>query len=72
MNKTEIAGKVSERSGVEFEECRKVIDAFEKVLEEELTDSKGLGGVFDQVYNVMSFFKGRKRRKKLKNYIGDV
>ena len=55
MNKTEIARKVSERSGVEFEECRKVIDAFEKVLEEELADSKGLGGAFDKIYNVMSF-----------------
>ena len=63
MNKTEIARKVSERSGVEFEECRKVIDAFEKVLEEELADSKGLGGVFDKIYNVMSFFKGKKEEK---------
>ena len=40
MNKTEIARKVSERSGVEFEECRKVIDAFEKVLEEELAGAQ--------------------------------
>ena len=63
MNKTEIARKVSERSGVEFEECRKVIDAFEKVLEEELADSKGLGGAFDKIYNVMSFFKGKHEEK---------
>ena len=63
MNKTEIARKVSERSGVEFEECRKVIDAFEEVLGEELADSKGLGGAFDKIYNVMSFFKGKKEEK---------
>ena len=38
-------------------------DAFEKVLEEELADSKGLGGAFDKIYNVMSFFKGKKEEK---------
>ena len=63
MNKTEITKRVSERSGVDFEECRKVIDTFEKVLEEELSDSKGLGGAFDKIYGVMNFFKGKKTDK---------
>ena len=60
MNKAEIAKKVSERSGIDFQECRKVIDTFEKVLEEELENSKGLGGAFDKIYNLMHFFKGKK------------
>lgn len=60
MNKAEIAKKVSERSGIDFQECRKVIDTFEKVLEEELENSKGLGGAFDKIYNLMNFFKGKK------------
>ena len=44
MNKTEIARKVSERSGVEFEECRKVIDAFEKVLRKSWQIQRDLAG----------------------------
>ena len=64
MDKTEISRRVSERSGIGFEECRKVIDAFEKVLEEELADSKGLGGAFDKIYNVLHFFKGKKVENK--------
>ena len=63
MNKTEIARKTAEKSGVDFEECKKVIDAFEKVLEEELGSSGGIGGAFDKIYNVMNFFKGKKEGK---------
>lgn len=64
MDKMEITKKVSEKSGVDFDECKKVIDAFEKVLEEELENSKGLGGAFDKIYNIMHFFKGKKEEKK--------
>ena len=63
MNKTEMAGKAAERSGVDFETCKKVIDACEKVLEEELGSSKGIGGAFDKIYNVMNFFKRKKEGK---------
>lgn len=60
MNKTEIALKVSQRSGVGPEDCKKVLDALEAVLDEELSNSKGLGGALDKVYQLMSFFKERK------------
>lgn len=63
MNKAEISKKVSERSGVDFEECIKVINTFEKILEEELSDSKGLGRAFDKIYSVMNFFKGKNENK---------
>ena len=65
MNKKEMAEKVSERSGVSLEESKKVIDAFEKVLEEELGNAGGLGGAFDKLYSVMHFFKGKKEKKTL-------
>lgn len=60
MDKKEIITKVSERSGVSTEETKKVIDAFEEVLGDELSDSNGLGGAFDKVYKVMEFFKKKK------------
>lgn len=60
MNKTEIAMKVSQRSGVDFEDCKKVLNAFEEVLSDELANSKGLGGAFDKLYRVMGFFKDKK------------
>ena len=40
MNKREIITKVSERSGISWEECEKVLDAFEEVLSDELSSSK--------------------------------
>ena len=64
MNKTEMSKRVSEKSGIDFEVCRKAVDALEKVMEEELADTKGLGGKIDKIYNVMHFFKGKKEENK--------
>ena len=60
MNQSEIVQKVSQRSGVALSDCEKVIKALEEVLGEELSDSGSVGGAFDKVYRVMSFFKGKK------------
>ena len=60
MNKREIITKVSERSGISWEECEKVLDAFEEVLSDELSSSKKISGAFDKVYKLMSFVKGKK------------
>ena len=57
MNKREIITKVSERSGISWEECEKVLDAFEEVLSDELSSSKKMSGAFDKVYKLMSFLK---------------
>lgn len=61
MNKAEVVSKVSEKSGVNMNDCKKVLDAFEDVLTEELSDSKNVSGAFDKVYNVLHFFKNRKK-----------
>ena len=63
MNKREIITKVSERSGISWEECEKVLDAFEEVLSEELATSKRVGNIFEKVYKIMSFLKGKKDNK---------
>ncbi|OIJ21524.1 hypothetical protein BKP45_01790 [Anaerobacillus alkalidiazotrophicus] len=61
MNKLEVAGKVSEKSGVNIIDCKKVIDAFEEVLSDELSNSGDISSAFDKVYNVLSFLKNKKR-----------
>lgn len=59
MNKTEMTTKISERSGVAMEDCQKVVDAFEEVLNEELLNSKDIGNAFDKIYKLLSFFKNK-------------
>lgn len=59
MNQSEVVQKVSQRSGVAIDDCEKVLKALEEVLGEEFSDSGSLGGAFDKVYRVMSFFKGK-------------
>ncbi len=44
MNKTAVTAKVAERSGVPSDVCADVIDALEKVLQEELA-AKGAGAL---------------------------
>lgn len=62
MDKNMIAAKVSARSGISEEDCKKVIDSFEEVLSEELESSKSLGKAFNRVYNIMNFFKNKKEK----------
>lgn len=61
MNKTEIAVKVSEKTGVDIDDCKKVLAAFEEVLSDELSNSGDISSAFDKVYNVLSFLKNKKR-----------
>lgn len=51
MNKAEVVRKVAERSGVSEQECESVIDALEKVLQDELGT-----GVMSKLSGVMQFF----------------
>lgn len=61
MNNAEVVAKVSEKSGVTVDDCNKVLNAFEEVLSHELSNSPSVGGAFDKIYNVMSYFKDRKK-----------
>ena len=58
-NKRDMALKISAKTGFDTEDCKKMLDAFEEILSEELKNSKGLGGAFDKVYGIMSFLKDK-------------
>lgn len=60
MNNREVVAKVSELSGVHFDDCQKVLNAFEEVLSDELSNSKDIGRAFDKVIKVMDFLKNKK------------
>lgn len=60
MNKKETIMKVSEMSGVNLTDCKNVLDAFEEVFSNELSQSGGAMNVFDKIYKVMSFIKNKK------------
>lgn len=40
MNNTEVLEEVSEKSGINIDDCKKVLDAFEEVLSDELSNSE--------------------------------
>jgi len=61
MNKMEVIAKVSEKSGVSINECQKVLDAFEEVLDSELSQSKNVSTALDKVVDVMTFLTKKKR-----------
>lgn len=61
MNHTEVVAKVSEKSGINMDDCNKVLKAFEEVLGDELAHSKEVGSAFDKVYKILHFFKTKKR-----------
>ena len=60
MNKKETIMKVSEVSGVDLTNCKKVLDAFEMIFSNELSQSGGAMSAFDKIYKVMSFIKNKK------------
>lgn len=60
MNNAEVVAKVAEKSGVNADDCKKVLDAFEEVLSDELSNSKDISSAIDKVYKVISFFKNKK------------
>lgn len=54
--------KVSARSKINQDDCTKVLDAFEEILSERLSNSNSISGAFDKIYNVMSFIKNKKTK----------
>lgn len=40
-----------------IENCYKVLDAFEELLGEELSNSKDISGAFEKIYKTLSYFK---------------
>lgn len=63
MNKREVIATVAERSGVNPEDCARVLDSFEEVFTEEITGSKWKNAVFEQIYGLMSLIKEKKNNK---------
>ncbi len=59
MNKSEMLAKVAEMTGVSTDTCGKVIDAFQKVLQDELA-SNNAGGLLDKLGGALNFLKGEK------------
>ncbi|MDQ0272745.1 HU family DNA-binding protein [Cytobacillus purgationiresistens] len=61
MNNEELIKKVSENSGVNVDDCERVLNALEDVLDNELSNSKSVAGAFDKIYKLMTYFnkKGR-------------
>lgn len=60
MNKTDVILKVSAMSGVGSSDCEKVIDALEKVLEEEI-GSSGLSTGFEKFCKLLQILKIKNR-----------
>lgn len=60
MNKQDLVIKVSEKSGINQDDCTKVLNAFEEVFSNRLSDSNSISGAFDKIYNVISFIKNKK------------
>ncbi|CDT25778.1 MULTISPECIES: HU family DNA-binding protein [Sphingobacterium] len=59
MNKKETLEKVSELSQVTIADCKKVLDALEVVMQEELANRKGIRNIFDMLYKLMGVFKSK-------------
>lgn len=57
MNKSDVINRVSEMSQIGIADCEKVIDALEKVLEDELESSQGLLNAFDKFYKLINLFR---------------
>jgi len=57
MNRTEIILKLSEESGVNIDDCGKVINSLERILDEELSSSQGILKAIDKVYGLVSRFR---------------
>ena len=60
MNQADVVAKVSEMTGIDKAVCESVIKALEKVLQSELSSSKGLGGALDKVTGLLNFLNTKK------------
>ena len=63
MNKREVIATVAERSGVNPEDCARVLDSFEDVFTVEITGRKCKNAVFEQIYGLLSLIKEKKNNK---------
>ena len=63
MNKREVIAAVAERSGVNPEDCARVLDSFEDVFTEEITGSKWKNAAFEQIYGLLSLIKEKENNK---------
>lgn len=57
MNKQEIITKISQLSGVKYSDCKKVTEALEQVLNEELETSNGIRNALGKAYKLIGFLK---------------
>lgn len=57
MYKKEVLAKISEKSGINIAVCKKVLDVFEEVLDDEPPDSQKTSSAFNKVYNTLNFFR---------------
>lgn len=64
MDKREVIAAVAERSGVNPEDCARVLDSFEDVFTEEITGSKWKNAAFEQIYGLLNLIKEKKRKEK--------
>lgn len=60
MNKKEVIATVASRSGVNPEDCIKVVDTLEEVIGEEIGRSKWKDTIFEYVYNILTSIKNKK------------
>jgi hypothetical protein len=57
MNRKEIIKNTARISEVDIDDCEKVINALEKVLEDEFSSSQGLSSAFDKFCKLINVFK---------------
>lgn len=57
MNKKDVLINVSKISEVDIADCDKVINALEKVLENEFSSSEGLSSAFNKFCKLINVFK---------------
>lgn len=60
MNEKEIISIVAERSGMEPDDCTRVLNTLEDVLSEEITRSKWKNIIFGLLYSILTRIKNKK------------
>lgn len=53
MNHREVIARVSEVSGVNYNDCQKVLDAFEEVLSDQLLNTNEISSVINKVLSII-------------------
>lgn len=63
MEHRQLVEKISHKTGINQEDCNLVLNALEDVLEEDLASSKNIGSAADKIYNIIGYFRNKKRDK---------